>query len=138
MHHQVTAAGPPREAKADRRLSLLFDVSRAIGAMGDTEVMLGEMLEAIVDVLGGERALVGLGDAMSGIARRFCRARRGSSADVVLSRAVLEATLGRREAVIVRDAARSGDEDDAARAHCVRDGRAARALGAARGAALRG
>ncbi|MRG95614.1 sigma 54-interacting transcriptional regulator [Polyangium spumosum] len=107
VHHQVTAAGPPpREAGADRRLSLLFDVSRAIGAMGDTEVMLGEMLSAIVDVLGGERALVGLGDASRGLVRRFCRARRGSSPDVVLSRAVLEATLGRREAVIVRDAQR--------------------------------
>ena len=107
VHHQVTAAGPPpRKAEADRRLSLLFDVSRAIGAMGDTEVMLGEMLEAIVDVLGGERALVGLGDGARGIVRRFCRARRGSSPDVVLSRLVLEATLGRREAVIVRDAQR--------------------------------
>lgn len=93
VHHQVTAAGPPaRVAEPDRRLKLLFDVSRAIGAIGDTQAMLGEMLEAIVDVLGGDRALVGLGDAERGIARRFAHARAGAPPEAVVSRAVLDAT----------------------------------------------
>lgn len=105
VHHQVTAAGPSsHNAPVDRRLALLFDVSRAIGAIGDTDAMLGEMLEAIVDVLGCERALVGLGDAERGITRRFSRTRGSAGADVVVSRALLEAILGRRESVIVRDA----------------------------------
>jgi Nif-specific regulatory protein len=104
VHHQVTAAGPSsHNAPADRRLALLFDVSRAIGAMGDTSVMLGEMLEAIVEVLGCERALVGLGDVERGITRRFARPKGRAGIDVVVSRSLLDATLGRREAVIVRD-----------------------------------
>lgn len=101
VHHQVTQA--PAHAPVDRRLALLFDVSRAIGAMGDTDAMLGEMLEAILDVLGCERALVGLGDAERGITRRYSRMRGQAGADIVLSRAVLDAALVRRESVIVRD-----------------------------------
>jgi Nif-specific regulatory protein len=105
VHHQVTAAAPSSHSTpVDRRLALLFDVSRAIGAIGDTDAMLGEMLEAIVDVLGCERALVGLGDAERGITRRFSRTRGPAGTDLVLSRALLDATLGRRESVIVRDA----------------------------------
>jgi Nif-specific regulatory protein len=102
VHHQVTEARPAT-APLDRRLALLFDVSRAIGAMGDTDAMLGEMLEAILEVLGCERALVGLGDAERGITRRFSRARSHAGADIVVGRAVLDATLVRRESVIVRD-----------------------------------
>jgi Nif-specific regulatory protein len=102
VHHQVTEVRAAN-APIDRRLALLFDVSRAIGAMGDTDAMLGEMLEAILDVLGCERALVGLGDAERGITRKYSRVRGQAGADIVLSRAVLDATLVRRESVIVRD-----------------------------------
>lgn len=70
VHHQVTELHPAK-APMDRRLALLFDVSRAIGAMGDTDSMFGSMLEAILDVFGCERALVGLGDAERGITRKF-------------------------------------------------------------------
>jgi Nif-specific regulatory protein len=111
VHCKITAAGPPQKGdRADRRLGLLYDTSRAIGAMSDTEAMLGDVLETIIDVLGCERAFVGLGDAQRGIARRFSRTLRdGPADDIVLSRAILEATLGRREAVIVRDARREAD-----------------------------
>jgi Nif-specific regulatory protein len=106
VHCQITEAGPLSERPpADRRLRLLYDTSRAIGALGDTEAMLGDLLEAAIDVLGCERALVGLGDLERGIVRRYGHALRGGrAADMVLSRTVIEATLGRREAVVVRDA----------------------------------
>lgn len=109
VHHEVVAAGPPsRDVGTDKRLHLLFDVSRAIGAMGDMDRMLGEMLDAIIDVFDCERAAVGLGDAERGIIRRIARVRSTSSSttDFVLSRAIIKATLTRREAVIVRDAQR--------------------------------
>jgi Nif-specific regulatory protein len=108
VHQQVTEVGPPlRDTRADRRLALLYDISRAISSLDDTEAMIAQMLEAVVDVLGCERALVGLGDLERGVLRRFARARTGATAkDIVVSRAVLEATLDRREAVIVRDARR--------------------------------
>jgi Nif-specific regulatory protein len=102
VHHQVTELHPAK-APIDRRLALLFDVSRAIGAIGDTDSMLASMLEAILDILGCERALVGLGDIERGITRQFSRTRTQHGADLVLSRAVLDATLVRRESVIVRD-----------------------------------
>ncbi len=102
VHHQVTEARPAT-GPLDRRLALLFDVSRAIGSMGDTDAMLGEMLEAIVEVLGCERALVGLGDAERGITRRFSRTRGRAGADIVVGRSVIDTTLVRRESVIVRD-----------------------------------
>jgi len=106
VHQQVTAVGPlPPADGADRRLRLLYDVSRAMGAMGDTEAMLGGMLEAVLDLLGCERALVGLGDAERGITRRFERARGApAGGELIVSRAILESTLGRREAVILGDA----------------------------------
>lgn len=104
VHQHITTAGPASSNHSvDRRLALLFDVSRAIGALGDTSAMLCEMLEAILDVLGCERALVGLGDVERGITRKFAHARGRSGTDVVVSRTLLEATLGRREAVVVRD-----------------------------------
>ncbi len=105
VHRLATAAGPPlRDARADRRLHLIYDVSRAIGSLEDTGAMLGEMLEAIVEVVGCERAFVGLGTPEQGITRRFVRTRGASEGgELVVSRAVIEATLERREALIARD-----------------------------------
>ncbi|MCC6551519.1 MAG: sigma 54-interacting transcriptional regulator [Polyangiaceae bacterium] len=105
VHHQVTAPdAPPRDERADQRLGLLYDVSRAIGDLGDTEAMLGRLLEGILELLDCERALAGIGDVARGIGRRVERRRGGAAGEVVLSRAVLVATLDRREALLVRDA----------------------------------
>src|SRR6185436_7702780 len=56
---------------------------------------------------GCERALVGLGDMERGIRRRFHRVRPGGDREeAVVSRLILQATLDRRQAVIVRDGQR--------------------------------
>lgn len=104
-HSQVTEAGPERkDSTADRRLQLLYDTSRAIGASGDPQTMFNTLLETIRDVLQCERALVWLGDLERGMKRRYIRPNPGStSQDIVLSRGILDATLRRREGVIVRD-----------------------------------
>ncbi|HEU4536655.1 MAG TPA: sigma 54-interacting transcriptional regulator, partial [Polyangiaceae bacterium] len=59
---------------------------------------------AIVDVLGCERGLVGLVEPQGMSLRRIVRSRGGGAArEVVLSRSLVDATLARREGVIVRD-----------------------------------
>jgi len=109
VHHQVTA--PPRSSRpspSDRRLRLIYDASQAIEAIHDAERMLGELLDAVLDVFGCERAIAWICDAGGGLARRVHRQREGgSSDDIVVSRAVLSATLDRREAVIIRNARKS-------------------------------
>jgi Nif-specific regulatory protein len=104
--HQKTAveAPLPEGGEAGRRLRIFYDVANAIGEIGDPDALLGRMLEAIVDVLGCERGLVGLREAQGEALRCIARARGGGPArEVVLSRSLVEATLGRREGVIVRD-----------------------------------
>jgi Nif-specific regulatory protein len=105
VHHQVTAVSPPAsEGSSDRRLMLIYEVSRAIGAIGDADEVLGQMLAAILDVLGCERAMAGLCDSDRGPIRRVVRTRGAAGqGEIVVSRAILEALLGRREGVIVRN-----------------------------------
>jgi len=103
IHYQTTAAGPPaRRDDADRRLVLLYEISHAIGAIGDTDELLGRMLAAILDVLGCERALVGVWEAPQGSLRRIVRTRGSIAPDeIVVSRGIVDAILMRREQVII-------------------------------------
>ena len=107
VHQQTTSAEPPLSDQADRRLRLLYDVSQAIKNAGDTEALLDRLLDTVVEVLGCERALVGLGDAERGVVQHVVLARgAGPRGEVVISRAVLQATLVRREALLVRNSSR--------------------------------
>ncbi|EYF04396.1 sigma-54-dependent Fis family transcriptional regulator [Chondromyces apiculatus] len=96
---------------ADRRLRMLFEVTRAIGALSDPDELLGRMLDAMLDLLGCERALAALregGDEEP--LRQVLRTREGRApqGEVVVSRAILQALLVRREVVIIRDARERG------------------------------
>jgi len=104
-HSQITEAGPQRkDAGSDRRLQLLYATSRAIGASEDPQTMFDTLLATIRDVLQCERALVWLGNLERGMNRRYLQPNpTTNSQDVVLSRGIIEATLRRREGVIVRD-----------------------------------
>jgi Nif-specific regulatory protein len=106
VHQQITAAAPPAGVEvADQRLRLLYEVTRAIRAMGDSDALLGDLLRGILDVLGCERALFGLREIEGAGLRRIVRQRGGAGPDdVVVSRLLLDTLLERREGVIVRDA----------------------------------
>jgi DNA-binding NtrC family response regulator len=95
-----TAAGvtSPGLRGAARRLQLLHDVSRVIGVGGARDDLVGKVLELAITGLGGEHGLVGLVER-SGSLRHIGRGRRG----LVLSHAVLEALLQRRESVLVTE-----------------------------------
>ncbi len=111
IHQALTELGPPRKGATDeRRLALLYEVTRTIDAitLGDETEILGRLLDTVVDVLDCERALVGLSEP-SGALRRIGRARGGASVDdVVISQSVLESTMNKRQGVIWRN---SGERD---------------------------
>src|SRR5262249_61392061 len=90
------AAGPP--ADPERRLRVLFDLSRIIGADIDSEELVGRMIETALAVLGCGRGVAGLSDGASVGGRRIVRPRGD---DVVVSRALIDAMLTRRQAVRV-------------------------------------
>ncbi len=102
VHQQVTAAPALAAAGPDRRLQLIYDVSRAIGDLADEGDLVGRMLEATLDVFACERALVGLCVEGKSALRRTVRGRGASTDDIVISRAILDAVIGRREGVILR------------------------------------
>jgi Nif-specific regulatory protein len=85
-------------ADPEQRLRVLFDVSRIIGAQSEPEELVGRMLDATLAVLGCARGVAGLADGGSVSGRRVVRPR---GEDVVVSRALIEAMLARREAVLV-------------------------------------
>ncbi len=77
VHCLPTPAAATATSAGDdgRRLALLYEVSRAISDLGETAALLGRMLEAILNVLGAERAVIVLADGTSGVRRRFERAQ---------------------------------------------------------------
>ncbi|AUX27468.1 uncharacterized protein SOCEGT47_080590 [Sorangium cellulosum] len=110
VHQQPTASGAPARVDSDRRLQLVHELSRAAFALEDREELLGRMLQSILDVLGGERALVGLADPGARGFRRIARTRGGGPApdDIAVSRTILEAVTARREGVIFHDSGERG------------------------------
>jgi Nif-specific regulatory protein len=99
----ATAVGDPRGRAADpeaRRLHLLYDVSRAIGALADPDELIGRMLDGALEVLEGGSAVVGLIDRPGVGARRIARSRGAD--ELVLSDKLLEGLLARRESAIWR------------------------------------
>lgn len=104
VHHQPTGdAAPKQRGKTDRRTQVLREIGSAIGAAGDPDELLGRMLESVLDVLGCERAVVGLREP-EGKLRQVVRAQSAASrSEVVLKRDFLDELLDRREALILRE-----------------------------------
>jgi Nif-specific regulatory protein len=105
-----TSPGEPAAGSdAARRLGVFYDVARAISQLEDINAVIGRMLEAIVDVLGCERGVVGLydpGHAPDGL-RRIIRVRGDQApGEVIISRTIIDATLTRRQGIIASDTLR--------------------------------
>jgi Nif-specific regulatory protein len=97
----ATAAGmpPPELAGVEaRRLRLLYEVSRMVGAGGERSDLAGRILERAIAGLGGEAGLVGLVE-QPGRLRRLA----GGNTALVLPPLVLEAVLRRRESILVAE-----------------------------------
>ncbi|WP_437313515.1 sigma 54-interacting transcriptional regulator [Sorangium sp. So ce385] len=108
VHQQATAAFAPVRDDTGRRLQLVYELSRAAFDLADRDELLGRMLQSLLDVLGCERALVGLAEPGARGFRRLARTRGGGPGadDIAVSRTLLEAVTVRREGVIVHN---SGD-----------------------------
>ncbi|HTM20410.1 MAG TPA: sigma 54-interacting transcriptional regulator [Kofleriaceae bacterium] len=87
----VVRVAPP---SAERRLAMLYEVSRLVGALGDPDQLASRILDTTLELLGAERAVLGLRDG-----RRFTR---GAGDELVVSRTVLDALIDRRETVLLR------------------------------------
>ncbi|WP_437323210.1 sigma 54-interacting transcriptional regulator [Sorangium sp. So ce381] len=110
VHQQATAAFAPLRHDSDRRLELVYELSRAAFGLADRDELLGRMLQAILDALGCERALVGLAEPGARGFRRVARTRAGGPGadDIAVSRTLLEAVTVRREGVIFHNTGERG------------------------------
>jgi len=105
--HQVPSTvetiAPFVEDPVARRLRLFYDLGRALTEIGDTEAMLKGVLQAVAEVLGCRRALIGILEDRQRALRKiaWCKGQDGPG-ELVMSEAALEALLHRREAVILR------------------------------------
>ncbi|WP_437332106.1 sigma 54-interacting transcriptional regulator [Sorangium sp. So ce394] len=108
VHQQATAAFAPVRDDTGRRLQLVYELSRAAFDLADRDELLGRTLQSLLDVLGCERALVGLPEPGARGFRRLARTRGGGPGadDIAVSRTLLEAVTVRREGVISHN---SGD-----------------------------
>jgi Nif-specific regulatory protein len=99
---RATTELPPRHADgAERRLRLFYEVARAVGSSGDVEELLARTLDAVLDTVGGQRAVAELGSA-GDRPRRISRARDGAPPDeIVVSRRLIEAMMTRRQGILV-------------------------------------
>jgi Nif-specific regulatory protein len=98
--YSATAAPESRVRDVDARLQLLFDVSRAIGALGDAGELLARLLDGAIEVLRADRGvvlLVGEGGRPRHQATRGARAE-----ELVLGQKLRDAMLVRRESALVR------------------------------------
>ncbi|MEZ4294898.1 MAG: sigma 54-interacting transcriptional regulator [Polyangiaceae bacterium] len=92
---------------AAARLRIVHEVASAFESLEDPDAMLGRLLRATTAVLGCERGLAGLCEATGGL-RRVEHGGAANGREIVLSRAILDAIVVRREAVVVREPASSG------------------------------
>jgi len=89
---------------SNERLALLYEVARAAEVFDDVEALLGHLPETVLKVVGCERAMVALSDrAGQAIVRQIARGRAHDSAanELVVSRSIVHAVLGRRESMVI-------------------------------------
>jgi len=89
---------PPSD-RAEQRLQLLCRIGETVGSTRDSETFVHQMVVVLRDVLGCERAIVGLGESVRDGIRKIARSDKPGD-DVVVSRSILEAVLGRRQQAV--------------------------------------
>ena len=101
----VETIAPSVEDPVARRLRLFYDLGRALTEIGDTEAMLKGVLQAVAEVLGCRRGLIGIQEDRIRALRQIAWAEGNhheGAGEQVMSEAALDALLRRREAVILR------------------------------------
>ncbi len=98
MQRTDPSMSPPSE-RFERRLQLLCTIGATVGSTRDSDAFVHEMVVALRDLLGCERAIVGLGDSVHGGIRKIARSEDPGD-DVVVSRKILDTVLGQRERVV--------------------------------------
>jgi Nif-specific regulatory protein len=83
--------------RADERLQIFYQLAEATAAIDDADAALRRALAAIVAVLGCDRGVIALG----GAAQTLRRAAEIQARELVIGRSVLDAVLGKGEAVLL-------------------------------------
>ena len=91
-------------ARPDDRLRVFYQLAEATAAIDDADAALRRALAAIVAVLGCDRGVIALGTS----AQTLRRAAEVSARDLVIGKSVIEAVLGRGEAVLLAGGAPAG------------------------------
>ncbi len=91
-----TLKQPPEPS--DRRLRLFYDISQCIGTVREGDEIITRLAGALIDILGCERAMIGLGQHTRDGLRKFTHGKNAD--DIIISRSILDAVLGRAERVV--------------------------------------
>lgn len=93
--------GPP-----NKRLALLYEMTRTLGAIDDLEILLSKMLASVLRLVGGERAMIALLQGpLHNEMRRVVHAGNSTSPDdIVVPRAMTRAMLELRQSILMREA----------------------------------
>jgi Nif-specific regulatory protein len=106
VHQQpstVETIAPMPEDSDWRRLRLFYQLGRALESIGDSEALVRDILRAVVDALDCTRGLIGISEQGRAAVRKVSWARGDSEEEVVVSDAILDSILNRREALIAQE-----------------------------------
>lgn len=98
MQRTDPSLSPPSQ-RFERRLQLLCAIGETVGSTRDGDAFVHRLVTELRDVLGCERVIVGLGDSVKTGIRKIAASNEPMD-DVVVSRAILETVLERRERAI--------------------------------------
>lgn len=92
--------GPP-----NKRLALLYEMTRTLGAIDDLDALLTHTLTSILKLVGGERAMVALlqGPQTDEMRRVVHANHQNPSEEIVVPRAMTHAMLELRQSVLIRE-----------------------------------
>jgi len=109
---EIVLAKPSQDAStiqfvpSNKRLALLYEITRTTGAIDDLDALLANMLTGVLNLVGGERAMVSFvpGLPQQG-SRQVVHSRNNTQAeDIVVPRAMTNAMLELRQSVLMREA----------------------------------
>lgn len=92
-------------APSNKRLALLYEVTRTTGAMDDLDVLLDNMLTSVLNLVGGECAMVSFVQGLPQYGMRQMVRSRGQreAEDIVVPRSMTHTMVELRQSVIMRE-----------------------------------
>ncbi len=108
---EIVLAKPSQDASttqlapSNKRLALLYEITRTTGVIDDLDALLANMLTSVLNLVGGERAMVSLvqGLPQYGMRQVVHSGGRMEAEDIIVPRAMTHAMVELRQSVLMRD-----------------------------------